>query len=85
MPILRLLLAAAVAVAAIFAGLFAAVVVAVTAVVAYFVMLITGRGRRRPTNGSATPVPTSMRRPGRGDAIDVETEVVDSSAKPPSS
>jgi len=77
MPILRLLLAAAVAVAAIFAGLFAAVIVAATALVAYIVMMITGRGRK-PSGRQAGANHASGRPSGPGDVIDVEADEVGS-------
>lgn len=77
MPILRLLLGVAVAVAAVFAGLFAALIVACAAVVGYISLVLTGRRRRRtmPTsNPHARPNPRPTA--ARGDVIDVEASEV---------
>ncbi|MCP5531040.1 MAG: hypothetical protein H7A44_11440 [Opitutaceae bacterium] len=81
MPLLRLLLGAAVAVVAVFAGLFAALIVACTAVVGYLALLITGRRRGRPAPGhSPTRGPGPRPTAGRGDAIDIEASEVGETA-----
>ena len=81
MPLLRLLLGAAVAVAAIFAGLFAAVIVACAAIVGYIALLITGRKRARRTPRPGAPRgPGARSAGGRGDAIDIEASEVGETA-----
>lgn len=72
MQIVRILLAAVLAVAAVVAGLFTAAFVAVAAMVAYIVLLIRHKSRSAPATRPHSPRKT---RPG-GDVIDVEASEV---------
>jgi membrane protein implicated in regulation of membrane protease activity len=78
MQIVRILIAAVIAVAALLAGLFTAAFVAVAALVAYVVLLIRGKTRStnspRPPNSSRPHVHRESRT--GGDVIDIEASEV---------
>jgi type III secretory pathway component EscV len=78
MQIVRIILAAVLAVAALVAGLFTAAVVAVAAMVAYIVLLIRNKSRAAPHTRPHAATRTHERRAAqsKGDFIDVEASEV---------